>query len=176
MASTDRDAEFVAFVAARSPALGRTAYLLTGDADTAQDLLQTALTNLYVAWPRVQSRTGLDAYVRRTMSRALISRWRYRSRRPEVPRAEPPETPVRDAPVEDRLDVLAALRRLPPRQRAVVVLRYYEDLSEREVAAVLGCSVGTVKTHGSRGLARLRELLGGETGAGTPTRSGRTTR
>lgn len=156
----ERDDTFVQFVHARSPALMRTAYLLTGDAELARDLLQTALTNMYVAWPRIQSTEALDAYARTSMTRTLISWRRYRGRRPEIVHSEIADrSAVHDSTTDDREEILSCLRRLPPRQRAVIVLRYYEELSEQETASALGCSVGTVKSQASRGLARLKQMM-----------------
>jgi len=150
--------EFHAYVRDRSPALLRTAYLLTGNAEEAEDLLQDALARLLNAWSRVREKDALDAYVRRTMVNLRTSRWRLR-RVTAIPVAELPETAVHDehhAPA-DRDAMWAALLRLPPRMRAVLVLRFYEDLSEAEAAAALGCSIGTVKSQTSRALAKLRE-------------------
>jgi RNA polymerase sigma-70 factor (sigma-E family) len=151
-------AEFHAYVSARSPKLLRTAYLLTGSRPDAEDLLQTALAKTYLAWPRIADRGALDAYVRRVMVNARTSRWRLR-RVQETPTAEPPESPDRDATAgRDLHDALwRALATLPPRQRAAVVLRYYEDLSEAETADALGISVGTVKSTVSRALTSLRD-------------------
>lgn len=158
---TDVDEEFHAYVAARSPALLRTAYLLTGDRYDAEDLLQTALAKTYLAWGRIREHGALDGYVRRTMVNTNTSWWRRRRHLTEHPVAEPPERV--DSTDQAGATVLAdvlwqALGRLPKRQRAALVLRFYEDLSEAETAAALGISVGTVKSTTSRGLARLREV------------------
>ena len=157
MTPEDR-AEFHGYVAARSGALLRTAYLLTGSRADAEDLLQTALAKTYLAWPRITDRGALDGYVRRVMVNARTSRWRLR-RVSETPPAELPEgsgaDPVAGADLHDAL--WRALATLPPRQRAAVVLRYYEDLTETETAAALGISVGTVKSTVSRALSSLRE-------------------
>jgi len=149
--------EFLEFCHARTPALFRVAYGLTGHQQLAEDLLQTALERVAVRWGRVEDP---DAYVRRILYHEYVSWWR-RWRRREIPVAEPPERadpadPQGDA--ELRRALRAALRRLPPRQRAVLVLRYLEDYSEREVAALLGCSPSTVSSQASRALARLRQL------------------
>ncbi|MFL6139846.1 MAG: SigE family RNA polymerase sigma factor [Frankiaceae bacterium] len=151
--------EFDAFVAARSPALLRTAYLLTHDRAAAEDLLQIALTRTWVAWGRVHGDPA--PYVRRVMVNAYASAWRRRWRA-EVPAAEVPEAPARagggdaTATVDERDVVWTALARLPRRQRAVLVLRYFEDLTEAHTAALLGVSVGTVKSQTSKALSRLR--------------------
>ncbi|SQD99828.1 MULTISPECIES: SigE family RNA polymerase sigma factor [unclassified Parafrankia] len=152
--------EFRAYFAARLPALLRLAYLLTGDAAEAEDLAQTALARTFVAWRKVRVCDSPDAYVRRILVNA--HRRRFRGRRvvetlmPTVPDRLVGGSAGELAAVEDRAGLAAALAALPTRQRAVVVLRYCEDLSEARVAEILGCSVGTVKTHASRGLARLR--------------------
>ena len=151
------DEEFRRFVAGRSLALLRTAYALCGDRHTAEDLVQGALAKLYRRWHKVDDPEG---YVRRILYHDQVSRWRRRQVLHEDPVGDVPDGPVPDAVemVGDRMDVLQLLRRLPPRQRAVLVLRYYEDLSEREIAAVLGCSTGTVRSQAHRALARLRDL------------------
>ena len=145
--------EFESFVAARSGALFGTAVLLTGDRHTAEDLLQTALAKSWLSWRRI---TGdPEAYVRRVLVNTYISMWRRRWNG-ETPTETLPETVSGEGTDRaDRQDLVAALHRLPKRQRAVVVLRYLEDLGEREVAVLLGCSVGTVKSQASRALAKL---------------------
>jgi RNA polymerase sigma-70 factor (sigma-E family) len=150
----ERGPDFREFVASRSGALLRTAYLLTGDRQHAEDLLQTALMRCYAHWSRVESP---EAYVRRAMVTTATG-WRRRRWVGEVPTADLPEGATTDeaASVDVRADVLRLLAQLGPRQRAVVVLRFYEDRSEGEVAALLGISVGTVKSQASRALARLR--------------------
>ena len=157
MDDTGRD-EIRHWVVARSPALLRTAYLLTGSRADAEDLLQTALAKTYLAWHRVREREALDGYVRRVMVNTQTSFWRRR-RVDERPTGDLPERGGgRDATADlDLHDALwTALAGLPRRQRAAVVLRYYEDLSEADTADVLGVSVGTVKSTTSRALARLR--------------------
>lgn len=156
-AGADADAEFQAYMAARWPVLVRTAFLLTGDRFLAEDLAQTALTRVYASWRRVRRVDDVDAYVRRVMVNANSGRFRKRrvvERLVAVPADGRSHVP--HEPLAQRSALMAALAGLPARQRAVVVLRYWEDLSEREVAAVLGCSVGTVKSQASKGLARLR--------------------
>jgi RNA polymerase sigma-70 factor (sigma-E family) len=156
---TDRDADFTAYLQARQARLLRTAYLLTGDQHQAEDLVQTALAKLYLAWHRVHDRDSVDAYVRRIMVNENHSLWRRAWRRREVATDAVPD---RDG-VDDRYDegrsaaVWQVVQTLPRKARAVVVLRYYEQLSEAETADVLGISVGTVKSQTSRALARLRE-------------------
>lgn len=160
--------DFREFVRSRSPALLGTAYALTGDRGLAEDLLQSALLNTYRHWRRVRHYDHPDAYVRRVLANQHVSWWRRR-RVPESD-APPPDRagPSAASSVEERDELWRALRRLPPRTRAVVVLRYWEDLAEAEVAAMLGCSVGTVKSHASRGLARLRVVLTDDREGTTP--------
>jgi RNA polymerase sigma-70 factor (sigma-E family) len=147
------------FVATRSTRLLRTAYLLTHDRALAEDLVQTSLAKAWFAWGRIDGRP--DAYVRRVMVNTYSSWWRRRWNGEEAT-AEVPESGVgargrtEDGRVDDRTDLWRALARLPRRQRAVVVLRFYEDLSEIETAEILQCSVGTVKSQASRALAKLR--------------------
>ena len=148
--ATNRAAEFEEFVAARSPRLLTTAYLLTHDHGRAEDLLQTSLAKLWLAWQRVEDP---DAYVRRVMMTTYASWWR-RKWRAERPAEALPESPT--ATIERDPDMWSALARLPRGQRAVLVLRFYEDLTEVETARVLGCSVGTVKSQTAKGLTKLR--------------------
>ena len=147
---------FEAFVAARSRHLLHAAHLLTGDRHGAEDLLQTALTKAYLRWDRIDS-DDPEGYVRRTMVNAHTDWWRRKPWR-EQPTERLPETRVPDgsSAYEERSAVLDALATLSARQRAVVVLRYYEGLSEAEIAATLGCSTGTVKSAASRAMAKLR--------------------
>jgi RNA polymerase sigma-70 factor (sigma-E family) len=151
-------AGFREFVEVRYTDLLRTAYLLTGSRDAAEDLVQSALLTTMRHW-----RTVADpmAYVRRAMVNQRTSLWRRVGSR-EVLTDVPPDraTPDGAAGRADRDELLAALGRLPARMRAVLVLRYWEDLSEEESARMLGCSVGTVKSQASRGLSRLRDVLG----------------
>jgi RNA polymerase sigma-70 factor (sigma-E family) len=149
--------DFRSYVAARSPALLRTAYLLTGQRADAEDLLQTALAKTYLSWDRIRDREALDGYVRRVLVNTHTSIWRRR-KLDERPTDVLPERAGRDATADSDLhDALwAALAGLPRRQRATVVLRYYEDLSEAATAEVLGVSVGTVKSTTSRALTKLR--------------------
>ncbi|MFL6239688.1 MAG: SigE family RNA polymerase sigma factor [Actinomycetes bacterium] len=151
---------FREFVAARSPALLRTAWMLTGDAQLAEDLLQTALARTWPHWSRLRDGHP-EMYVRKAMTNAQHASWRRRWRG-EIPTGELPDTPAGDsyAYADDRDALSRALRLLPLRQRHVVVLRYYDDLSEADVATLLGCSVGTVKSQAAKGLAKLRLALG----------------
>ena len=150
--------DFREFVVARSPALLRTAYLITGNRPDAEDLLQTSLARTYLAWGRIREREAREAYVRRVMANTSTSIWR-RKRVTQVPLDSAPDLARPDGTeARDLHDALwQALAGLPRRARAMVVLRYYEDMSEAEVAAVLQVSVGTVKSTVSRALARLRE-------------------
>jgi RNA polymerase sigma-70 factor (sigma-E family) len=147
--------EFDAFVGARSSALLRTAYLLTHDHAAAEDLLQTALTKAWFAWSRIE--TAPEAYVRKVLVNTYATWWRRRWNG-EHPTGDLPDAGVpASADASDAShDLWRAMERLPRRQRAVVVLRYFEDLSEAETAALLGCAVGTVKSQASKALAKLR--------------------
>lgn len=153
-AEAERD--FREFVAARQQALFRAAVLLTGDRDAAQDLLQATLVRVVERWPQVRRAERPEAYVRRIMYHQQVSWWRRAVRSRERSTAEPPDRPAGTDDADLRVDLAAALRRLAPRQRATLVLRYYEDLPEAEVAEILGCSVGTVRSQTHRALARIR--------------------
>jgi RNA polymerase sigma-70 factor (sigma-E family) len=148
-------ADFDAFVVAASPRLLRTAYLLTHNWASAEDLLQTALAKSWFAWGRVDGNP--EPYVRKIIVTTHSSWWRRRWRG-ELPSSALPEGTVLDRTVEvdDRADLWTALGRLPARQRAVIVLRFYEDLTEAETAATLGITLGTVKSQTAKALARLR--------------------
>ena len=170
------EAEFKEYVAAQSLALRRTAYLMCGDWHQAEDLVQTALLRLYRSWSKVQRSDSRDAYVRQVLVRVLIDE-RRRGWRRERPFAEMPEVGLHmrdedgasgaDGRAESgfeirfghRDEIFAALAKIPPRQRATLVLRYWEDMSVEQAAHVLDCSVGTVKSQSARGLAALRALL-----------------
>jgi RNA polymerase sigma-70 factor (sigma-E family) len=157
----DRDAAFTEFVAARRTHLHRIAYAICGDWHRADDLVQTALARLYVAWPRLQRAGREEAYVRTIMVRANIDEHRRPWRR-EVPGLDGHDPAARDpVPVEERSALLDALDALPRTQRTVVVLRYWLGLSVAETARELGMPVGTVKSHASRGLATLEAELDG---------------
>ena len=153
-----RDADFSAYMEARQASLLRTAYLLTGDRHTAEDLVQTAFAKLYLAWDKVRERDSVDGYVRRILVNEHNSLWRRAWKRREHSTDELPEGGQTDAYDTGASGELWSLvQTLPRKARAVVVLRYYEEMSEAETAAVLGISVGTVKSQASRALATLRE-------------------
>ncbi len=154
------EAEFAEFVAARWAALYRSAYLLTGNRQDAEDLLQTALANTYVGWHRIRDRGATEGYVRRALVNAASRGWTKRGR--SVPTEAVPD-PGHDGGLSGLADhavLWRAVCDLPPRMRAALVLRYYEDLSEVETAAALGCSVGSVKSQTHHALKRLRVALG----------------
>lgn len=154
-----RDEAFATYVAARRPQLYRAAYLLCGDPHRAEDVVQAALTKLYLAWPRVERADSVDAYVRRAVVNSHLDETRRPWRR-ERPTDEHPDAAVQSGPGPEETDALyAALRRLPPGQRRVVVLRHYWGLSVEETAADLGVSAGTVKSQTSAALAALRTAL-----------------
>lgn len=159
MTTTDR---FTSYVRDRGPALLRTARSLTANPSDAEDLLQTALTKTYLAWDRIDDHHALDGYVRRTLVNTRTSQWR--KRRVDEFALATDELPERPAPGPDAADrqaqrdaMLRAVSRLPPRQRAMVVLRYYEDMTEAQTAQALGVSIGTVKSAVSRALDKLRD-------------------
>ncbi|MFD7075863.1 SigE family RNA polymerase sigma factor [Nocardioides sp. NPDC059952] len=147
---------FEEFIAARRPALLRTAFLLTGHAEDAEDLVQITLIKVVPKWGRIKDNP--EAYVRKVLAREATTRWRTRRWR-ETPVERLPDREAARADLTSSLTVRDALLRLPPRQRAVIVLRYYDDLTERETAAMLGISIGTVKSQTSDALARLRTLI-----------------
>lgn len=160
------DEEFREFMHGRWPAMVRLAYALTGDPGHAEDVAQAAFARAYAAWPRIVKAGNPDAYVRKIVVNENRSRFR-KQRVAEHLTSAPPEQAGRteDRNVEDYSALVDALRALGPRQRAVVVLRYWLDLTEAEVAATLNCSVGTVKSQASRALATLRksaELVDGD--------------
>jgi RNA polymerase sigma-70 factor (sigma-E family) len=152
--------EFREFVAARSAALLRTAYLLSGDWATAEDLLQTALTKTYLAWKRLGEIEAVEPYARRVLINTAMSWWRRRWHG-EHPTEVLPERAVPDGHDArlDRDEIWRCVQTLPARQRAVLVLRFYEDLSEAQTAHLLGVSVGTVKSQCARALGSLRRRL-----------------
>jgi RNA polymerase sigma-70 factor (sigma-E family) len=156
--------EYVEFVRGRLARLHRTAYLLCGDGHRADDIVQATLTALYVNWKKATNADNIDGYVHRIMVRRYIDerrmRW-SRVRLGEVPDAAS-ATAGTDQRLGDRDELMAALRKLPKGQRAVIVLRYFDDLSVEATAEALDCSVGNVKSQCSRGLAALREVLGDE--------------
>lgn len=151
-------AAFADFATARGGALHRAAYLMVGDAHLAEDLVQEALSRVYAAWPRVREP---EAYARRAITTTAISWMRRKAwaERPVDLIAEPGTAVDGSAEVASRLDLWSALGALPPRQRAAVVLRYFEDLTEAQTAQAMGCSVGTVKSQVSAAIAKLRDSL-----------------
>ncbi len=157
--SERRDAEFTEYLAARQAALLRTAYLVCGDRHQAEDVLQTALAKLYLSWDKVRDRGAIDAYVRRIVVNETTSSWRRPWHRRERATDVLPETATHHDTYDDggSAALWDVVRSLPPQARAVVVLRYYEQLSEAETAETLGVSKGTVKSQSSRAMALLRE-------------------
>jgi RNA polymerase sigma-70 factor (sigma-E family) len=157
--ATSKDADFAAYLAARQGSLLRTAYLLTGNRHDAEDLVQVAFAKLYLAWDKVRDRGSVDGYVRRILVNEHNSLWRRAWKRRESSQDHTAfEEPVHDSYDEGRGSALwDIVQTLPRKARAVVVLRYYEELSEAETADALGISVGTVKSQTSRALATLRE-------------------
>ncbi|MEV0004376.1 SigE family RNA polymerase sigma factor [Micromonospora sp. NPDC050980] len=151
------DGEFTAFVNERGAVLLRVAYALAGNQHAAEDLLQNALAKAYARWPRI--RGDAEPYVKRILYHDQVSGWRRRARRAEVPVADLPERPAAGDDSDLRLLLRDALRALPPRQRAVLTLRYLEDLSVERTAAMLGCRPGTVASQSAKALARLRQLV-----------------
>ncbi|MFI6320443.1 SigE family RNA polymerase sigma factor [Nonomuraea sp. NPDC050556] len=154
----DDDARFAEFVAERADALLRYGYVLSGNPHDAADLTQEALIRLHRAWPRVRRKQDPESYTRVIMARLHISTWRLRRR--ERLAWDPPESTHLDAlPSDVERDLWLALRDLPKKQRAVLVLRYYEQLTDAEIAGVLGISRGTVRSHASLGLGKLRDTV-----------------
>ena len=161
------DAGFDAFARASAPRLFRTALLLVGDRAEAEDLVQVTLIAVHRNWRRAAD--APHAYAHRTLTTQFVSRWRHLLRRPATaPMTEHPAAGDAYAQVDLRATLVAGLRRLPRQQRAALVLRYWDGLSEQETADALGCTPGTVKTHTARGLARLRELIPPDDERGAP--------
>jgi RNA polymerase sigma-70 factor (sigma-E family) len=159
---TEEQRQFREYFTARRDAVRRTAYVLCGDWYWADDLTQSAFMRLAVSWRTVRDREALDGFVRTCLIRAYLSDVRRVWRRRERTVAEPPDTSTQVDAAEHtagRMAFVTALRLLPPRQRAVLVCRYYHDLDVAETAATLGCSQGTVKSQAARALAKLRGLL-----------------
>ena len=157
-----RDEEFREFTRNRASPLHQSAYLLCGDWHLAHDLVQDTLVKAYQHWPRVRQADNPDAYVRRILVNEVRGRWRRRDRALPVarfPEGREPVTPDATDEIARRAGLLQALLALPLRQRATVILRYLEGMSERETAAVLGCSEGTVKSQSARALGTLRTFL-----------------
>ena len=163
--------EFVEYATAHLPRLHRTAYLLCGDPHRADDIVQSALTTLYVHWKRASAADNLDGYVHRIVVRRFLDElrrgWSKVLLRPDSPEQAAPA----DERVETRDEVIAALRQLPKGQRAVLVLRYFADLSVEETAQALNCSTGNVKSQSARGLATLRKIMSDAEPAHRPGRT-----
>lgn len=154
------EADFRNFAESNMRNLRRTAFLLCGDWHHADDVVQNVLSKLYCKWSKIQQRERVDAYVRTMLVRATFDRQRRLSWHREITSAQPPEMPSGDNnQIEDRIVLLDALAKMPPRQRAVLVLRFWDDLDIADTAAALGCSEGTVKSQTARGLIHLRALL-----------------
>lgn len=154
------DEAFSDFVTATWPRLYRTAYLLLGDRALAEDLVQTSLAKVYANWHRVREPAAAPGYARTTMVNTATAWFRKQSWRAEHPTETPQDRQAPDDDPEVRLTVMAALDRLPSRQRAVIVLRYFDDLPVADTASALGCSAGTVKSQTHDALVTLRRLLG----------------
>lgn len=160
----DHEGDFVAYYAARGDLIRNTAYVLCGDWHLAEDLTQTTFTKLYQSWHRIERHDVLDQYARRVLLRAFLDERRRPWRREfsTVPDSAALDTASHDEQRSDERVVLrTALMRIPKRQRAVLVLRYWDDLSVDQVAEILGCPTGTIKSQTARGLANLRGVLGG---------------
>jgi RNA polymerase sigma-70 factor (sigma-E family) len=155
------ETEYREFASARATQLFRLAFLMCGDWHEAEDLVQTTLASLFVAWNRVRRRSSMDTYARRVLVNAFLSQRRLKRSR-ETPTAQFADLSAPAADADLRLTLLAALRTLPPRSRAVVVLRYLEDHSIESVAELMGATPAAVKSLNTRGLAQLRELLSGD--------------
>jgi RNA polymerase sigma-70 factor (sigma-E family) len=158
---SSRGTEFDEFVMGSAIGLKRMAIALTGDPGAAEDLVQDVLERMYVAWPQIDEPV---AYARRALVNRATNRWRGRRRRPELPLEAAGQPSVADSADHhgSRDLIVRAVSSLPPRQRAVVVLRFLADLSEADTARLLGCSTGTVKSQSARALGRLRELIPAE--------------
>lgn len=156
----DRDQGFTDYFASRSGAMRGTAYLLCGDWHRAEDLVQTAFVKLYRAWNRVSAHDTLDAYTRRILVRTYLDEKRRGFFFREKPTADHGEMTAPPAgSLEDRLVMLHALTAVAPRQRAALVLRFFEDMSVEDTARAMGCSEGTVKSQTARGLDALRQVV-----------------
>jgi RNA polymerase sigma-70 factor (sigma-E family) len=160
MAASPDAAGFEEFAVSRHGALYRYAYLLVGDRGLADDLVQEGLTRTYVAWRRLRDPANAEAYTRRAITTIAITWWRRKAWRAERPHDDLPDHPAPGEDATARLWLWHEIRQLPARQRAAVVLRYYEDLTEAQTADVLGCSVGTVKSQVFAALTKLRGALG----------------
>jgi RNA polymerase sigma-70 factor (sigma-E family) len=173
MMTTAREREFAEYVAARLPSLRRLAVLMCQDWHRADDLVQAAITRLYVSWPRAKAAANIDAYVRTIVVREFLNEQRSSWFRRVTLSRELPDRPARAFDAEAALDVQAAMRALPPRQRATVVLRFYLDLNVEQTAQVLGCTPGTVKSQTAKALDNLRRELGPAAGLPSPSVSPR---
>jgi RNA polymerase sigma-70 factor (sigma-E family) len=153
---------FAEFAGARSAALYRFCYLLVGDRGLAEDLLQESLVKTYVKWRKLRAPAAAEAYTRRVITTTAISWWRRKAWHAERPRDDVPELDIGGYAddVDQRTWLWGELQRLPARQRAAVVLRYYEDLTETQTAEAMGCTVGTVKSQVHAALRKLRDQLG----------------
>ncbi|MCP2169469.1 SigE family RNA polymerase sigma factor [Goodfellowiella coeruleoviolacea] len=154
------DGEFSQYFTQRAESVRFTAYLLCGDWHHAEDITQAAFLKLYLAWPKLVRRDELDAYTRRVVVRTFLAERRRPWRRERAVERPPDAVTVEHSGTEDRMLLWQALAAVSARQRAVLVLRYWNDLDVAETAAALGCSPGTVKTQCARGLAALRQRLG----------------
>jgi RNA polymerase sigma-70 factor (sigma-E family) len=154
-------ATFAEFVSARSGALNAAAYLMVGDVGLAQDLVQEALIRTYVAWSRLRDPANAEAYTRKAITTIAIDWSRRKGRSAERPSDHTPETvtPGHAEGIDQQTWLWQCLLQLPIRQRAAIVLRYYEDLTEEQTAAAMGCAVGTVKSTVSAGMTKLRQLV-----------------
>ncbi|GAA1968590.1 SigE family RNA polymerase sigma factor [Catenulispora subtropica] len=150
---------FAEFVASRAAALFRTAVLIVGDRHAAEDLVQSALERTYRHWGRVSAMETPEPYVRRILANLAVDHFRAVNRRPVRLLDHDGVAPDHSPDVDEHDAVIRVLRELPPRMRAVLVLRYFDDLTEAQVAEVLGIAVGTVKSQAARGLAKLREAM-----------------
>ena len=166
MTTRPRDAEFADFVATREASLRRLAVMLCQDWHRADDLVQAAITKLYVHWPKAKSADSTDAYVRAIVVREFLDERRSSWIRRVTLTSQLPDRPAAGADPETSLDMQAALAGLPPRQRATLVLRFYCDLPVEQVAHVLGCTPGTVKSQTAKALASLRIALGANADTG----------
>lgn len=159
MDDAEREA-FDEFVRARLPKLLRFGHALTGSPHAGADLVQDALERAMLAWSRIDAKDDPEGYVRRIMVNRNVSIWR-RHRKERLVDEVPERPPTQQPPGHDD-ELWAAVKQLPAKQRTVIVLRYYEDLSEAQIAATMGCSAGTVKSQASRAMAKLRDLMSGD--------------
>lgn len=165
--SDGSDAEYLAYVHGRSRALRRVAYLLCGDGHHADDLVQETITKLYARWPRLAQVDNLDAYVHTMLVRTFLDERRRGWWKVKLLSTAPEQPEPHGVPAEERTVLRAALSRVPPRQQAVLVLRFLCDQPVSEVARILGCSEGTVKSQTAHGLTALRKILGDRVPAGS---------